>query len=82
MSDLPEEKTITLRKPVSLGSETYTELRLREPTAGEWVQFSKYEAIEQDLMAVAVVSGVPRPALEKIGSRDLKEAAKFVANFL
>lgn len=75
------ELVVPLRKPVTLG-ETYTELRLREPTAAEWAQWASLKGIEGDIKAVAVVSGLPEPAARLIGSRDLSRAASFIALFL
>ena len=80
--ELPPELTVTLRKPVTLGSETYSELRLREPTAAEWMQFDKLSGIEADVMAVSIVSGVPRPAVAMLGARDLLEGARYISRFL
>lgn len=77
-----EELTIVLRKPVVLGSETYSELKLREPTAAEWQQWDKLDGVEADVMAVSIVSGVPMPAVRMIGSRDLIKAARYLALFL
>lgn len=79
--DIPEELIITLRKPVVLG-ETYTELKLREPTAAEWAQFDKLTGVEADIKSVSVVSGVPDRAIGKIGSRDLLLASRYLARFL
>ena len=78
----PVELVITLRKPLDLGSITYTQLVLREPTAAEWQQWNKLEGVEGDIAAVSIVSGVPRPAIEKIGTRDLMAAARYIARFL
>jgi hypothetical protein len=80
--DLPEEKTITLRKPVTLGSETWSSLTLREPTAAEWMQFDKLSGIEADIKAISLISGVPEPAVRQIGARDIIEASKYLAGFL
>jgi hypothetical protein len=79
---IPEELIITLRKPVTLGSETYSQLILREPTASEWMQFDKLTGVEADILAVATVSGVPMPAIRMIGARDLIIASRYLANFL
>lgn len=78
----PDEMVVTLRKPVSLGSETYTEVRLREPTAGELLQWDKLAGTEADIVAISIVSGIPRPAVEKIGARDLIACARYIAAFL
>ncbi len=81
-TDVPDELVITLRKPVTLGSETYTQLQLREPTAAEWEQWDKLDGVALDIKAVSVVSGVPLPAVQKIGARDLVIGARYIARFL
>lgn len=80
-ADIPE-LTIVLRKAVTLGSISYTELRLREPTAAEWAIFDKLDGVEADIKAVALVSGVPEAAVRMIGARDLIAGGKYLARFL
>lgn len=77
-----DELVITLRKPVKLGTETYERLVLREPTAGELMQWDQLEKTEADIKAVATVSGVPEPAVRMIGARDLIQASRFIGSFL
>lgn len=79
---LPDELTITLRKPIEFAGITYTTLQLREPTAAEWAQFDKLSGVEMDVKAVATISGVPEAAVKQIGTRDLIHAARFIARFL
>lgn len=78
----PAELIVPLRKPVTLGSQVYAEIRLREPTAAEWKQWDKLSGVEADTTAIAVVSGVPLPAVEMIGARDLIIGARYLARFL
>jgi hypothetical protein len=80
--DLPDELVIPLRKPVTLGSETYTDLVLHEPTGGDMKAAEKFTGIESDIVLIAMVSGVPKPAVEKIGSRDLKKAREYLGGFI
>lgn len=80
--DLPDELVIALRKPVTLGSETYTDLVLREPTGGDMKAAEKFTGIESDIVLIALVSGVPKPAVEMIGARDLKKAQVYLAGFI
>ncbi|RSU46345.1 phage tail assembly protein [Sphingomonas sp. S-NIH.Pt15_0812] len=77
-----DELRVTLRKPITLGSQTYADLLLREPTAAEWQQWHRLEGVDADIMAISVVSGVPRPVIERIGTRDLLTAARYIARFL
>lgn len=79
--DIPEELTIKLRKPVMLGDIAYTELRLREPTVGEMIQLGADEGWKADAKAIALISGVPEPAVCNIGVRDGKRAAEYLGRF-
>ncbi len=74
------ERTITLRKPVVLG-ETYTELRLREPTATEWRAFDHLSGAAADMKAVATITGLPDVVVRQIGIRDLRTAARWLGRF-
>lgn len=78
-----DELTITLTKPVELGSEIYRELRLREPTAAEWIESGKAASGgESELKLVVLVSGVPDPAVRKLGMRDFLKATRHLERFL
>lgn len=81
-ADHPDELVLTLRKPVTLGDLSCTQLSLREPTAGEMMQWDKLAGTEADIVAVSIVSGTPRPLVEKIGARDLNKAARYLGGFL
>ena len=81
-----DETTIDLVKPVTLGkgeaSVTYTELALHEPTAGELEKASREDTpIGTTITLIALVSKVPRVAIEKLCQRDLKAANDFLASF-
>lgn len=80
--EIPDQLTVNLRKPVSLGEETYDRLELREPTAAEWSQFDKVDGVDGDVLAISIISGVPRAAVAKIGTRDLLVGARYLARFL
>lgn len=81
-AELPEELVIPLRKPVAMGDKTYSDLILREPTGGDLKAAEKFTGIESDIVLIAMVSGVPKPAVEKIGSRDLKKAREYLVGFI
>jgi hypothetical protein len=78
-----EEKTITLRKPITLGSGdgaiTYTELALREPTAGEIAtsQVGARNDTDITLNLASLVAKVPRKAVDQLCQRDLRTVAGF-----
>ena len=72
---------IALSKPVALGDQTYTELRLREPTGAEMIATDRKTGWELEVALIALVSGVPEPAVIKIGVRDLNRARKYLGGF-
>jgi len=76
------QMTVPLRSPVQLGELTYTEIKLREPTAAEWKQWDKLTGIEADTKAISVVAGVPEQVIDKIGARALMKASRFLLLFL
>jgi len=83
MAELQDELVITLRKPVKLGAEIYESLTLREPTAGE-VEKATAEGGGQKFIntLVGLVAGVPRPAIDKIGVRDVAQAGDYLLGFI
>lgn len=85
MSDL-DEKIITLRKPLSIGSgenrQEYTDLKLREPTAGELEAASRADTgIGTVINLLHQITRIPRKALEGMSQRDLKECGDFLESF-
>ena len=85
-SEVLDELIIPLKKPVTLGDQTYHELQLREPTMIEIENFTKNLKKWEPLVAmnffIAVVAGVPKPVIDQIGGRDGKRAREFLSNFL
>lgn len=77
-----DELTITFRKPIVVGGETYTSVNLQEPTAAQWLLWSDLEGLAADIKAVAIVGGIPEPAVRQMGARDLRKASEFIATFL
>lgn len=80
--DLPEELVITLRKPVEHLKEEYTELRLREPTAGEMQMIRAKPMTDQQTFGVSLISGVPEGAVKKMGVRDVTRAEAYLVSFI
>lgn len=78
-----DEKTITLRKSVTLGGGdkplVYSELKLTEPTAGQIAkaQLDAPTGTDVTLNLIASVAKVPRKVAEMLCQRDFKEAADF-----
>lgn len=78
---MQDEKTITLRKPVTLDRE-YTTLDLREPTAGELERASTATTnMGLVINLISIVAKVPRKVAESLSQRDLKEAGDFLDGF-
>jgi hypothetical protein len=77
-----DELVLPLRKPVALDDRQVTELKLREPTAGELEAFNRATGWARDIAAVAAVTGIPSDAAGKILGGDLKRAMRFIESFL
>ncbi|EON14820.1 phage tail assembly protein [Pandoraea sp. SD6-2] len=83
----PDEKTITLRKPVKLGSGesevVYDKINLREPTAGELDKATSVGGSNMGIgiMLIHLVSGLPKTAIEKLCQRDFTEANEYLGGF-
>lgn len=78
---LPDELTITLRKPVEHAGISYATMTLREPTGAQWLEWDKLDGLDRNLTAITVISGMPKPAVAKIGVRDLREAQDYLNAF-
>lgn len=84
---LPDELVIELRKPIEVGSEVYTEIRLREQTAGE-VEKAQRALIGpnasntmSDIVLVSLVSGLPKPVVERIPFTEFEKAVRYLMGF-
>ena len=84
--ELPDEKTIILRKPLVTAQGTVDALPLREPTAGELAKFTKAMArdgnVDATLHLIALVSGIDKPFLDKLGARDFSAASDYLSGFI
>ncbi|KMN32084.1 hypothetical protein VI26_18115 [Chromobacterium sp. LK1] len=84
--EVPDELTLTLRKPIDFGGEQIHVLELREPTLDELEKFSKeYQKnghIAGSKFLISLVSGHPVAAIGRIGARDYKAAEEYLANFV
>jgi hypothetical protein len=77
-----EEKTLVLRKPVVLGSVTYAELNLREPTAGELSKATKAGSnVDTAISLIGLIAKVPRRVVEELCQRDFQEANEYLSGF-
>lgn len=77
-----DELTVTFRNPVVLGSEAYQTMTLREPTAAQIMECGGLEGWAFDVRLLALVSGIPEPALKQLGARDTLKGTRFLGSFL
>jgi len=87
--ELEDEFTLTLRKPIALGTgadaETYTQLELREPLADEMLEFSRLSAADAGnalRRMIAKISGVPLAVIGKMRARDFTRASNYLMEFM
>lgn len=83
---MQEEKTIQLRRPLTIGSGdgaiTYTEIKLREPNAGELEKASRADTnIGTMINLVSAIAKIPRSAAEQLSQRDLGEVSTYLGGF-
>ncbi len=87
--ELPDEETIILSYPISMGKEhpEYHEITLKEPSLDEVDNFYKEREKEMSALTgmsllISLVSGVPRPAVRKLKYRDYKRCEVWLSLFL
>lgn len=87
--ELQDELTLTLRKPVTLGTsaeaQVYSELNLREPLAEEVLDFNRRsgkDAGDALRHLIAKISGAPLTVIDKIRARDFTRASNYLMDFL
>jgi hypothetical protein len=82
IEDSPEEKTITLRKPFTLGDLTFNELELREPTNMERRKAAQAGGSFSIAIAqIALLGNWPKVAVKSLCARDFMEAVKYFGGF-
>ena len=79
--DLAPEKTVQFDEIV-LGGQPYTELTLREPTAGELEECDGFTGIAWTIRLVAKVSGTPLGVVKKLPVRKMNEAGAYLSAFI
>lgn len=72
---------LELRKPVDFDGKTFTQLVLREPSAGELEVINKLTDFTRDLVAISLLTGIPRPAVDKMLAGDVLRGMKFINSF-
>ncbi|MDX3878123.1 MAG: phage tail assembly protein [Achromobacter sp.] len=87
--EIPDELTITLRKPITLGqggdAETFTEMALREPVVEELLAFNKESAKDAgDALRklIAKISTLPLAVVNRVGARDFTKASNYLTSFM
>ena len=81
-----EEVTLELTTPVSIGKGDgaleFTELKLREPNAGEMEKAARSDTNVGALITmISLIAKVPRGAVEKLTRSDLAAAEKVLGSF-
>jgi hypothetical protein len=76
-----ETTSISLRKPLALGHETWPRLDLREPTLGELKRAGGGGSLTEAGTLIALITGIPPAAIDQLGQRDFQEACDFLAGF-
>lgn len=78
-NDIPREKTFKLLVPVTFAEQTFTEIQLREPTAGEIEQIA--DSPRPGITAISVVGAVPIGAVEQLRARDYNAMRAYINFF-
>lgn len=81
-SALDEDLVITFRVPIDGPAGPIASIVIREPTAGEMLQWDALAGVAADIKAISVVAGIPPQAVEKMPARDFIRASKKIASFL
>lgn len=85
-------KIIPLTQSVSIGSAVYSEIKLREPIVNEVItsfknaykdtgEASTASSYDAQILLVAIVSSIPKEALEAFPSRILDQAIEYLTSF-
>ncbi|MDB5822171.1 MAG: phage tail assembly protein [Herminiimonas sp.] len=84
--EIPDEKSIVLRKAIKEVDQTVAEVNLREPTVRELEKFQKdiekHGPINAMSLLVATISGLQKPTIDQMGARDFKDCQNYLASFL
>ncbi|MBB5547536.1 phage tail assembly protein [Paraburkholderia fungorum] len=88
-AELPSEKTISLRKPITIGTGAdqvvYSEITLNEPSVDQIEKFIKKLKGTNEIDAmryfVALVSGVLPSVIGQMGARDWNDAQEYLQAF-
>jgi len=77
-----DTKTITLKKPIEHGGQTYTTIELEEPTAGQLEKAGGHAAtMTQQIVLISEVAKIPPDAVRKMRKSQQEEASAFLMGF-
>lgn len=76
-------KTITVDPPLECTGGKFDELKLREPTIGEWQKAETHKTDNQRFVAlITTISGWPEPAVKMLPVSKFNEAMAYLGPFL
>ena len=81
---IPSEKTIQLITPIVLADKTITELKLREPTAGELDNAESKSETDNGtaIYLISAVADLHIDVVKQLRARDFHAAARYLKSFL
>lgn len=76
-------QNIKLKKPIEFGSDTITELDLREPTLGDLQGINLEQMMMADnvILVLSRISNVPLTAIKKMSFQDLAPVTAILGSF-
>ncbi|TJZ78791.1 phage tail assembly protein [Chitiniphilus eburneus] len=81
--DIQFPLVVTLSKPLRFGEEDITELRLREPCAGDFRVLANPQAVlASSLDLAAELAGLPSSVLDRLNTDDTEAVVRAVNPFL
>ncbi len=80
---LPDTLVIPLRKPLTdpAGGEV-SEIKLREPTAGEIEQMASVPTAGSGVFSVHLIAGLPQATVRQIPAREFNKAQNYILGFM
>jgi len=79
---MDEELLLLLRKPVTVGTTTYAELHLTEPTVGQLIEAqAEGLPIKQNATLLRLNAKIPQAAVNQLLQRDFSDAIDFFRRF-
>lgn len=79
---MSEPVIVTLKEPISFGSETVVELKLRPPKAKDFRRLPLELKLGDLLDLAGQLSGQPKAVIDELGVDDLARVMEVVGNFV